>query len=193
MADLRQQGIITKLRTLKSGKIVGGIPFARGGLSYLLRNRFYLGEVAFKGEVLPGEQPAILDRELFDAVQAKLSEQKSNHQTWRTSSNALLMGCLFDDRGNGMTPSHTCKLGVRYRYYLASTLLQGQAERSGSVRRVAATEIENLVIQSVRDHVKPREAIDDRCLVDAYVARVEIRLHQLIVELTQTETDTAAQ
>ena len=87
-----------------------------------------------------------------------------------------------------MTPSHTCKLGVRYRYYLASTLLQGQAERSGSVRRVAATEIENLVIQSVRDHVKPREAIDDRCLVDAYVARVEIRLDQLIVELNQTET-----
>jgi len=55
------------------------------------------------------------------------------------------------------------------------------------VRRVAATELENLVIQSVRDHVKPLKAIDDRGLVDAYVARVEIRLDQLIVELNQTE------
>src|SRR3954447_21707063 len=149
MADLCRQGIVTKLRTLKTGKMVGGIPFTRGGLSYLLRNRFYLGEVAFKGEVLPGEQPAILDRELFDAVQAKLSEQKTNHQTLRTSSSALLMGRLFDNRGNGMTPSHTCKQGVRYRYYLSSALLQGQAKRSGSVRRVPATEIENVVIQSV--------------------------------------------
>jgi ABC-type uncharacterized transport system substrate-binding protein len=35
---------------------VGGIPFTRGSLAYLLRNRFYLGEVAFKGEVLQGEQ-----------------------------------------------------------------------------------------------------------------------------------------
>jgi hypothetical protein len=35
----------------------------------------------------------------------------------RTNTNALLMGRLFDDRGNGMTPSHTCKQGVRYRYY----------------------------------------------------------------------------
>src|SRR3979409_1236309 len=95
MGDLRRQGIVTKLRTLRSGKTVGGIPFTRGGLSYLLRNRFYLGEVAFKGEVLPGEQPAILDRELFDVVQAKLSQQKNNHQTLRTRSNALLMGRLF--------------------------------------------------------------------------------------------------
>src|SRR5215213_1728584 len=175
VGDLRQQGIVTKLRTLKTGKTAGGIPFARGGLSYLLRNRFYLGEVAFKGEVLPGEQPAILDRGLFDAVQVKLSEQNNNHQTLRTSSNALLLGRLFDDHGNGMTPSHTCKQGVRYRYYLSSALLEGQAERPGSVRRVAATEIENVVIQSVRDHVKPAEAIDDRGLVEAYVERIEIR------------------
>src|SRR5258705_10307352 len=193
MADLRQQGIITKLRTLKTGKAVGGIPFTRGGLAYLLRNRFYLGEVAFKGEVLPGEQPAILDPELFDAVHAKLSEQKTNHQTLRTSSSALLMGRLFDDRGNGMTPSHTCKQGVRYRYYLSSALLQGQTQRSGSVRRVAATEIENLVIQSVRDHVKPPEAIDERGLVDAHIARVEVRLGQLIVELNQTAAANGSQ
>src|SRR5213078_1880114 len=39
MGDLRRQGIVTKLRTLRSGKTVGGIPFTRGGLAYLLRNR----------------------------------------------------------------------------------------------------------------------------------------------------------
>jgi DNA invertase Pin-like site-specific DNA recombinase len=193
MADLRQQGIITKPRTLKTGKAVGGIPFTRGGLAYLLRNRFYLGEVAFKGEVLSGEQPAILDRELFDAVQVKLSEQKNNHQTLRTSSNALLMGRLFDDHGNGMTPSHTCKQGVRYRYYLSSALLQAQAERPGSVRRIPATEIENLVIQTVRNHIKPPEAVDDRSLVEAHVERVEIRPDRLIVKLNQTEAINGSQ
>jgi hypothetical protein len=30
--------------------------------------RFYIGEVSFKGEVLRGEQPAILDRKLFEAI-----------------------------------------------------------------------------------------------------------------------------
>src|SRR5216117_2791727 len=56
MADLRKGDIVTKSRMLKSGKTIGGIPFTRGPLAYLLRNRFYIGEVIFKGETLPGEQ-----------------------------------------------------------------------------------------------------------------------------------------
>ena len=57
MAELRKRGIVTKVRTLKTGETVGGIAFTRGPLAHLLRNRFYTGEVAFKGEVLAGEQP----------------------------------------------------------------------------------------------------------------------------------------
>ena len=79
MVDLRKRGIVTKVRTLRTGEPVGGIAFTRGPLAHLLRNRFYIGEVAFKGEVLAGEQPAIIDRVLFDAVQARLSEQVNNH------------------------------------------------------------------------------------------------------------------
>src|SRR6516164_2160299 len=43
MADLRARGIVTKVRSLKSGRTVGGIPFTRGPLAHLLRNRFYVG------------------------------------------------------------------------------------------------------------------------------------------------------
>jgi len=43
----------------------------------------------FKGEVLAGEQPAIVDRGLFDAVQVKLSEQLNNHKTTRMKSEAF--------------------------------------------------------------------------------------------------------
>jgi hypothetical protein len=71
MKELRKRGIRTKVQQLKSGRTIGGIPFARGSLSYLLRNRFFVGEVVYKGEALPGPQPPILDRALFDAVQAK--------------------------------------------------------------------------------------------------------------------------
>src|SRR3954464_7957960 len=75
MADLRKRDITSKVRTLKTGEAVGGIPFTRGPLVHLLRNRFYVGEVSFKGEVLQGEQTPIVDRALFDAVQAKLDQQ----------------------------------------------------------------------------------------------------------------------
>ena len=80
MADLCERGIVTKVRTLKTGETVGGIPFTRGPLAHLLRNRFYIGDVPFKGEILKGEQRAIVDRDLFEAVQAKLSEQVNGHK-----------------------------------------------------------------------------------------------------------------
>jgi site-specific DNA recombinase len=90
MAELRKQGTVTKVRTLRTGETVGGIPFTRGSLAHLLRNRFYIGEVSFKGEVLQAEQPAILDRDLFDAVQAKLNEQVNSHKARQIKSDALL-------------------------------------------------------------------------------------------------------
>jgi site-specific DNA recombinase len=95
MADLRARGIVTKLRSLKSGRRVGGIPFARRPLAHFLRNRFSIGEVVFKGEVFPDEQPAILDRDLFDAVQVKLNNERNNHTVARSKSEALLIGRIY--------------------------------------------------------------------------------------------------
>jgi DNA invertase Pin-like site-specific DNA recombinase len=183
MADLRQHKIHTKVRHLSSGRTIGGIPFTRGPLAYLLRNRFYIGEVAFKGEILPGEQPVILDRILFEAVQRKLDEQRTNHSTKRASSESLLMGHIFDDRGNRMTPSYAPKNGKRYRYYLSSALSQGRAEHAGSVRRVSAPEIETLVIAAVRKRLKENTPATDYDLINANVGRVEVQATQIVIKL----------
>src|SRR4029077_12228061 len=45
MTELRKRGMVSKIRKLRTG----GIPFTRGPLAYLLRNRFYIGEIHFKG------------------------------------------------------------------------------------------------------------------------------------------------
>jgi site-specific DNA recombinase len=183
MADLREQGIVTKVRSLESGRTVGGIPFTRGPLPHFLRNRFYIGEVVFKGEVLPGEQSAIIDRDLFDAVQAKLNDQRQNRTTARAKSDSLLIGRIYDDRGNRMTPSHVRKGGIKYRYYLSSPLLHGGPGRAGSVSRVPAAEVEALVASAVREHFKDFTASDDRDLIRNHVVRVEVQADQLAIEL----------
>jgi site-specific DNA recombinase len=138
MVDLRKRRVVTKVRTLKSGEQIGGIPFTRGPLAHPLRNRFHINEVAFKAEVLKGEQVPIVHKDLFEAVQIKLTEQINNHKAARTNSEALLTGRIFDDRNNRMTPSHVRKDGVKYRYYLSSALLHGIADQAGAVRRVSA-------------------------------------------------------
>ena len=90
MADLRKQGIVTRFDTLKTGETVGGGAFRSpaGRSPTCCRNRFYIGEVPFK-VTFHGEQPRIRS-DLFDAVQAKLSEQTTNHRTTRMNSEALL-------------------------------------------------------------------------------------------------------
>jgi site-specific DNA recombinase len=183
MADLRERGIVTKVRLLKTGHTVGGIPFTRGPLAHFLRNRFYIGEVVFKGEVLPGEQPAIVDRELFDAVQAKLNEQRTHHTVVRGQSEALLIGRIYDDCGNRMSPSHVRKGGIKYRYYLSSPLLHGRPERAGTVRRLPASEVETLVGSAVREHLEDCTESVDRDLIRNHVVRVEVQTNQLVVEL----------
>src|SRR5258708_33120909 len=45
-----EDGARTFRITKKGLQTLGGIPFTRGPLAYLLRNRFYIGEVVFKGE-----------------------------------------------------------------------------------------------------------------------------------------------
>jgi site-specific DNA recombinase len=159
LADLRRTGVKTKLRPLSNGTTIGGIPFTRGSLAAFLRNRFYIGEVRYKGEVFPGEPPAILDRALFEAVQTKLDQQRTNHAKNRQQSQSLLTGRIFDDRGNRMTPSYAVKSGVRYRYYISSVLIQGQPDKAAKVNRVPAAEIEKLVLDAARAALRvPRHA-----------------------------------
>jgi DNA invertase Pin-like site-specific DNA recombinase len=189
LVDLRERNVVTKIRKHKGGRVVGGISFTRGPLGHLLRNRFYIGEVDFKGEILKGEQPPILDRKLFDAVQAKLEEQRNNKAVKQTKSQALLAGIIVDDRGNRMGPTYACKGNIRYRYYASTVLTQAQADLAGSITRVPAVPVETLVIKAVRGHLGKSAERDDRKLVLENVRKVEVRATELAIELAQAEND----
>src|SRR5437016_6454926 len=116
LRDLRERNIRTKSRLLSTGATRGGIPFGRGALYYLLSNHFYVGEVKYKNEILPGEQPPIMDRALFESVRQKSLAQWSHRTIVRNKSDHLLTGLLFDDAGHRMVPTHATKAGFRYRY-----------------------------------------------------------------------------
>src|SRR3982075_1862450 len=126
----------------------GSFGQAGGALYYVLSNHFYIGEVKYKDEILPGEQPAIMDRALFDAVQQKLTDQWTTRSTLRNANDHLLTGLLFDDAGHRMVPTHATKAGVRYRYYISLPHLYGESKTAsvGSVSRVPASDIEDTVV-----------------------------------------------
>jgi hypothetical protein len=131
------------------GREMGGYPFDRGALFYLLKNPTYLGMIPHKDKVYPGLHPGIVDPDVFEAVQQSLSSQARRHRTRRTRVSTMqLRGRLFDDQGDPMSPSftHGAK-GKVYRYYVSSPLLQGTRKdpSDDGIRRVSADVIEGLV------------------------------------------------
>ena len=179
--DLDDKGIHTRRQTLSTGKIRGGIRFGVGGLAQLLRNRFYIGEVVYRGAIHLGEQEPILDRALFDAVQAKLAGGANARRLKLKAAPSILVGRIFDEHGNRMTPSHTNKRGARYRYYVSYAILQKPDGEAGNVVRISAPDIETIVVQGVRNHLdkpkgKERQGLTaDRELIEQHVERITVK------------------
>ena len=164
----------------------------------MLRNRFYIGEVRYKNEICPGPQPPLIEREIFEAVQAKLTGQRSHRVTRRTKSASLLRGLLFDDVGHLMIPTHTTKNGVRYRYYVSQPYLRGIAKPpTGAIIRVPAAEIEGTVTKALAAHFHNptrstiRQQAPDQNVISVNVSRVEVRKNQLAVWLKNLEANEA--
>ena len=180
VADLKHRNIVSKRWKTRHGQMRGGQPFSRGAIYYLLRNRIYLGEIKHKGVAHRGEHPAILSRDLWERVQTKLDANKGELSRGpRSSATHLLTGLIFDDRGNRLSPSHVKKRdGRRYRYYVSQAVLQHRGTKAGSLSRVPAQAIEDLVIDRVR-RLKVASTTDNRMeerrkLVTAWVNRIEV-------------------
>jgi DNA invertase Pin-like site-specific DNA recombinase len=195
--DLDRRGIRSKSRRLSDGRTVGGGRFGVGALAHLLKNRFYIGEVVYRGEVHRGKHEPILESALFEAVQAKLAAQAIARRCRLRGSPALLSRRLFDHRGNRMSPTHTNKGGARYRYYVSQAVLQGKRRPAGLVSRVPAAEIEALVVAALRDHLSAsggggQLADDDRDLLERHLKRVTLAPNHLELRLWQSVEATEA-
>jgi site-specific DNA recombinase len=202
LRDLKERNIRTKTRLLSTGATRGGIPFGRGALYYVLSNHFYIGEVKYKNEILPGEQPPIMDRALFDAVRQKSLAQWSHRTVIRNKSDHLLIGLLFDDAGYRMIPTHATKAGIRYRYYVSTPVLHGEAgtASAGSVSRVPAADIEDVIIKSLKEHLAANQGksatatlpLGDRGALAQLVAGIVVHKDTLIVRLKSDGADQAS-
>jgi site-specific DNA recombinase len=111
----------------------------------------YLGEAVHKGKSYPGEHEPIIDRTTWDRVHEILTSnarRRGNEARARTPAPLRgLMRCTHCSAA--MTPTHTCRRGRLYRYYICL----GASRRGHDtcpVRSIAAGEVEGLVLGQVR-------------------------------------------
>jgi DNA invertase Pin-like site-specific DNA recombinase len=181
----RAEGITTR----------SGRPIDKGDVYKILNLRTYVGEVAHRGNVYPGEHAAIVSRALWDRVHALLQVSPRARATAnRPQSPALLKGLLFGTDGRALSPTHSRKRGRLYRYYVAQRALKGEVD-DGIVRRVSAAEIEAAVMTQLRALLRQPEVVgawmaakaEDPNLTEADVREALARLEPLWDELFPAE------
>jgi site-specific DNA recombinase len=159
-SELEGAGIRSKRRTLADGTPFGGQKLSRGALYLMLQNRIYRGEITHRGNAYPGEHQPIVDKVLWDQVQAILAENRVDRATGADAKQpSLLAGLAFDETGERLTPSHAVKKGTRYRYYVSRSLIVGTAKDKPTGRRIPAANLESIVITKLRSFFADEGAI----------------------------------
>lgn len=188
---LRQQldadKIVMPIRIDGTGKQTGGKPFSRGHLNEILRNPLYIGKLTHKGQVHEGQHDPIIDVELFNRVQSILTVQTQSFHDRKESSDAILRDRLYDDNGNRMSPTWAQKRGKRWRYYVSRAIIEGRKQDAGSMPRVPAEPVEQLIIAALARHgIKPDKLRES-------VQSIRIHADRIIVTLAADDQDERGQ
>jgi DNA invertase Pin-like site-specific DNA recombinase len=155
-------GSVTKLIPILAAEGINaksGKPVEKGYLYRIITNPVYVGEAVHKGASYPGEHKPIIDRALWQRVQDILKESPRKRAAKnRARTPALLKGLIFGPTGTAMTPSHTRRNGKLYRYYVAMDVIKRAAE-PGPVSRIAAADVERVVVDQLRAIIRAPEII----------------------------------
>ncbi len=196
--ELATAGIRSKRRVRPDGTEYGGQILSRGALYLMLQNRIYRGEITHQGQSYPGNHPPIIERPLWDQVQAVLATNRIERATGaRTKHPSLLTGLLFDDKGGRLTPTYATKKGTRYRYYISTGLVTGAKTNRSNGVRLPARDLEGRVIDRLRAFLDDPAALLDALADELHssLVRTELieRSHQVAEGLrTQAPTSVKA-
>ena len=93
--------------------------FGRTALSYILNNRFYIGEIRRKGQTFPGKHRQLIDRSVFDACQDVMHGRNRRVSNPESPLAGGLFRCAYC--GQSITGEHIHRKlkngGVRHHHY----------------------------------------------------------------------------
>jgi site-specific DNA recombinase len=167
VAECARRGWTTKPWTTKAGVPQGGKPLDKDAVYAMLTNVLYDGRVRHLKETYPGEHDAIVGREVFERVQAKLKASGragGGGSQVRNEHGALLKGLVRCAAcGCGMHHHFASKTGSkstrRYRYYVCDTALK-RGWDACPAPSLPAGDLEKFVTGTIRDALAGDRTID---------------------------------
>lgn len=155
--ELKERGVIRRSRMSKRGHLVQGRGISTSSVLNMLRNPLYAGDVFNKGKVYPGLHEAIVDRPLWDQVQA-LRKQRTRAKVVDIYKTDLLRDLMYDSYGRKMGVFRDHRYSEVRRYYISN---QSEWGRRQGVRRyrTKADELDQLILAAVGALFGNREQI----------------------------------
>ena len=200
--QLKDQGIVSKRRTDRYGRVTGGKALSRGALYNILRNPIYVGKVRHKEDLHDGLHDAIIDEMTWRSVLRQLANHGGKKmEAVRRAAKRSLDGLLFDATGRVMRTTYASKsrngAGAtktrRYWYYTSKPA--GVADEA-NIERLPAMQIERLVLASLKEHLDDKAWLMDQiaAVADAPVAAIllaaDAMQKQLVADVVKIQPDT---
>lgn len=134
---------------------VGGQVFGRSHIHHILRNPIYAGRIRHRDAVFEGLHAAIIAPKIWEDVQKRLQIKAPHLRGARIAATCAspLIGKVFDESGDRLTPSHANKRGKRHRYYVSSRLLKSTGEKGIPGWRLPAHQLEEQITDTLRRHL----------------------------------------
>ena len=138
----------------------------KSSLHNLLKNRRYIGEYKYSDIVIPDGMPAIVPKDIFDKVQARMEKNKHKPAAMKAVEEYILTTKLYCGLDGAMMVGvgGTSKTGVVHHYYKCGNVIY---EKSCTKKTVRKAWIERHVARLTRDFVLQDNIIDQ--LADAIV------------------------
>lgn len=159
---LSDNKITTVKRVSQKGNSTGGKQFSRGALYSILRNPIYTGKIRHKDKLYDGQHQALIDSDLWEAVQKKLQAQAGKERGHKkTEQVSILKGLLYDVADKPYSMTYTRKNKKQHRYYVSKYLIENKTHPQKFLARLPANEIETIIINSVQNHISNALGLND--------------------------------
>lgn len=172
-------GLRSRRRVGETGHISGDNPFDRGHIHHILSNPIYAGRIRHKGRIYDGQHPAIIDSVVWDHVQRLLQNGAAiSRGSKKKAAASPLVGKLFDETGDRLTPSHSNKKGRRLRYYISHRLVKERSQNHPDAWRLPAEQLEELIADLVRKHLQRHDGVP-RIVRDLTASEINVKQTKL--------------
>jgi len=161
--ELHRDGIRSKSRIYRDGRKAGNQVFGKGALAHLLQNRIFIGQITHKDQSYAGEHKPIIERKLWDTVQALIHANRNNHRLQSQADQpSPFAGMLSDGMGRAMTPTHAKRGNRRYHYYVTRPQ-NTDGTSPPDAWRIPASEIERPVRSRIVAWLRDEAGIVAQC------------------------------